>query len=181
MSNKKDKKDIEKYYEVLELKPGASFLEVKSSYLHLKKLYSSIPMVLSPILNEISEKKRLEILEQLEEAFFKLKDHYTGEEQTKIKTAKERVTRHNVPEFEVFSGNALKLTREVLGIDLKEIALFTGIPLRHLMNIEMERFDLLPPQGYVKVFLKKYSEYLSLDPNKVINDYLKKIEKELKK
>jgi cytoskeleton protein RodZ len=90
------------------------------------------------------------------------------------------VARHNVPEFEVFSGNALRLTREVLGINLKEIALYSGIPLSHLKNIELERFDLLPPIGYIKAFLKKYAEYLSLDSQKVINDYLKRFDKKSK-
>jgi hypothetical protein len=169
--------DNEKYYRILELKPDASFLEVKSAYLHLKKLYSSKPLVMEPIMDEISEEMQLKILDQLEEAYVKLKEFFTAKDQTKIKTAKERVARHNVPEFEVFSGNALRLTREVLGIDLKEIALYSGVSLSHLKNIELERFDLLPPIGYIKVFLKKYAEYLSLDSKKVIKDYLKRFDK----
>ncbi len=166
-----------KYYTVLELKPDASFLEVKSAYLHLKKLYSSKPPVLESIVDDIPEKMRVEILNQVEEAYVKLKEYYIERDQRKIRTAEERVARHNVPEFDVFSGNALRLTREVLGISLKEIALYSGVPLRHLRNIELERFDLLPPVGYIKVFLSKYAEYLSLDSKKVINDYLKRFDK----
>jgi hypothetical protein len=169
--------DNKKYYKVLELKPDASFLEVKSAYLHLKKLYSSNPPVLESIKGDISEKMQLEIVDQLEEAYVKLKEFYTEKDQKKIETAKERVAKHNVPEFDVFSGNSLRLTREVLGISLKEIALYSGVPLRHLKSIELERFDLLPPIGYIRVFLKKYAEYLSLDSQKVINDYLKRFEK----
>jgi len=175
--NNNNNNENKKYYRILELKPDASFLEVKSAYLHLKKLYSSKPLVMEPIMDEISEKTRLKILDQLEEAYVKLKEFYTAKDQKKIKTAKERVARHNVPEFEVFSGNALRLTREVLGINLKEIALYSGIPISHLKNIELERFDLLPPIGYIKAFLKKYAEYLSLDSQKVINDYLKRFDK----
>ena len=178
--NNNNNNEYEKYYRILELKPGTSFLEVKSAYLHLKKLYSSKPLVMEPIMDEISEKMRLKILDQLEEAYVKLKEFFTAKDQKKIKTAKERVARHSVPEFEVFSGNALRLTREVLGINLKEIALYSGIPLSHLKNIELERFDLLPPIGYIKAFLKKYAEYLSLDSQRVINDYLKRFDKKSK-
>ena len=178
--HEKNISELKQYFEILELDSGAPFIEVKTSYFHLKKLYSSQPLVISPILDEMSESKRSSILNQLDDAYEKLKEFYTENEQTKIKTAKERVSRHNVPEFEVFSGNALRLTREVLGIELKELALYTGIPLRHLKNIEMERFDLLPPKGYIKVFLKKYADYLSLDSEKVIKDYIKVIEKKNK-
>lgn len=176
----KDKEEgiaLKQYYDILEVKPDAPFLEVKSSYLHLRKLYSSQPLVMSPILDEISEQKRTDILNQLDDAYNKLKEFYSTEEKDKITSAKEWVRTHNVPEFEVYSGNALKLTREVLGVDLKEIALFTGVPINHLKNIELERLDLLPPIGYIKVFLKKYTEYLSLDSQRVLDDYLKIVEK----
>lgn len=179
-SEKKPTKELEPHYRVLELKPGATMLEIKTAYLHLKKLYSSDAMVLSPIIDEISEEKRQRVLDEIENAYNILKDFFTTKEQKQIRVARDRVHRHNIPEFEVFSGNALKLTREVLGIDLKEIALYSGIPYKHLQNIEMERFDLLPPKGYVKVFLKKYADFLSLDPEKVIQDYLKGIEKKHK-
>lgn len=172
--------NVERYkehFEILELKTGAPFIEVKTAYFHLRKLYATEPLVMSPIMDEISEAGRQDILNRLDNAYQTLKEYYADNEQTKLKTAKDRVERHNVPEFEVFSGNALRLTREVLGIELKELALFTGIPLRHLKNLEMERFDHLPPKGYIRVFLKKYAEYLSLDSQKVIDDYLKGFEK----
>ena len=174
---KEERDGLKQYYDILEVKLDAPFIEVKSSYLHLRKLYSSQPLVMSPILDEISEQKRTEILNKLDDAYKKLKDFYATEEKEKIKSAKDWGHTHNVPEFEVYSGNALKLTREVLGVDLKEIALFTGVPINHLKNIELERLDLLPPTGYIKVFLKKYTEYLSLDSQRVIDDYLKIVEK----
>lgn len=179
-NNNKNTEKNKKYYQILELTPGASFLEVKSAYAHLKKLYSSEPLVLSPIVDEISEQKRLEILNQLDDAYAHLKEFYTEEEKEKIRSTKEWVVTHNVPEFELYTGNALKITREVLGVELTEIALFTGIPARHLKNIELERFELLPPRGYIKVFLKKYAEYLALDTEKVIADYLDVLERKKK-
>lgn len=175
--NSGDRSKYKRYYDILEIKTDAAFLEVKSAYLHLKKLYSSQPLVLSPIMDEISEEKRENIINQLDNAYETLKAFYTAEEKGKIKSAKEWVRTHNVPEFEVYSGNALRLTREVLGVELNEIALFTGVPAKHLKNIELERLDLLPPKGYIKVFLKKYAEYLSLDSGRIIEDYLKLVDK----
>lgn len=169
--------NLKKYFDILELNGNAALVDIKNSYQHLKKLYSSQPPVLSPILDEVPDKKRKEILGQLDEAYTKLNTHFSEGEKQKIKTARQRVADHHIPEFEVFSGNALKLTREVLGIELQEISLFSGIPLKHLKNIELEKFDLLPPKGYIKVFLKKYAEYLSLDPHKVIDDYFKVYDK----
>jgi cytoskeletal protein RodZ len=67
----------------------------------------------------------------------------------------------------------LKLTREVLGVELQEIALGTGIPVSHLRNIERERFDLLPPRGYVRIYVSRYAQYLALDAPKVTSDYMK--------
>ncbi|MCP4147366.1 MAG: hypothetical protein GY757_06410 [bacterium] len=176
-SHVKNVDNIKKYFEILELTPEASFSEVKNAYQHLKRLYSSEPLVLSPIIDEIPEEKRLEIVKQLEDAFDVLKKYFSIGKKQKFKIAKQRVANHNVPEFEVFNGNALKLTREVLGIELKEIALFSGIPERHLKNIELEKFDQLPPKGYIKVFLRKYAEYLSLDAKKIIHDYFRDSEK----
>lgn len=181
IDNTEERLKYKEYYDILEIKTDAAFLEVKSAYLHLKKLYSSQPMVLSPIMDEISEDRRDDILKKVEHAYDMLKEFYTAEEKGKIKSAKEWVRTHNVPEFEVYSGNALRLTREVLGVELNEIALFTGVPGKHLKNIELERLDLLPPKGYIKVFLKKYAEYLSLDSERIIDDYLKLVDEKRRK
>ena len=161
-----------KYFAVLEIKPDASYQEIKNAYLHLKRLYSSEPAVLTPVADEISEEARLNILKDLEEAYNYLKKYYAAEEKEKVSFPGQWTAARNVPEFALFDGNALKVTREVLGVELKDISLFTGVPLNHLKNIELQRPDLLPPGGYIKVFLKKYAEYLSLDPKRVIADYL---------
>lgn len=170
-----------KYFDILEIKPTARFSEIKSAYLHLKKLYSTHSAVLSPIFEEIPETKRDRLLEDIEEAYRSLKEFHSQKQTEKQQTTRDRVFRKNIPEFEVYSGNALKLTREVLGIELQEIALATGIPHRHLRNIERERFELLPPLGYVRIYVGKFAEYLTLDPTQVTRDYMKVFENKKKK
>ncbi|UCH94587.1 MAG: helix-turn-helix domain-containing protein [Candidatus Aminicenantes bacterium] len=172
-----DEKNLNRYFEILELRPGASFSEIKSAYFHLRKLYSSESPVLSAMMDDISETRQEQLLTQIEEAYRELKEHYSAKKTEKEKITRDRVMRNNIPEFEVFSGNALKLTREVLGVRLEEIALATGIPMTHLKNIERERFDLLPPDGYIRIYVTRYAEYLSLDPNRVTQDYMKAVYK----
>jgi len=172
-----DEDNLNKYYEILELKPDASFSEIKSAYYHLKKLYSSQSPVLSLITPEISETRSDRLLVQIEEAYLELKEDYSAKKIEKQQETRDRVMRKNIPEFEVFSGNALKLTREVLGVSLEEITLATGIPLNHLKNLEMERFDLLPPEGYIRIYVNKYAKYLSLDSKRVTADYMKAVYK----
>jgi Helix-turn-helix domain len=164
-----------KYYNILEVKTDAPMTEIKSSYLHLKRLYSSDSAVLSSVMDDISESEREELLAQIDAAYTKLKDYFSNKE-TEIKTTtRDRVLLQNIPEFEVYSGNALKLTREVLNVDLQDIALATGIPLKHLKNIEMERFHLLPPDGYIRIYVSRYADYLSLDKKRVVNEYMKAV------
>jgi curved DNA-binding protein CbpA len=170
-----------KYFEILELNPDASFSEVKSAYLHLKNLYSSKSLAISPIMDDISEERRIEILDQLEEAYEILKECLFVEEKQKQQIKKERVERRNIPEFEVYSGDALRLIREVLGVELEEISLYSGIPIKHLKCIEKEDFSHLPPSGYFKIYVKKYAEYLSLNAEKVVDDYMNNYEKKMEK
>lgn len=172
-----NEENLDKYYETLELKPNASFSEIKSAYFHLKKLYSSQPTVLSILMAEISETRSERLLGQIEEAYLELKEYYSTRKVEKEQVTRDRVMRNNIPEFDVFSGNALKLTREVLGVSLEEIALATGIPANHLKNIEMERFDMLPPPGYIRIYVTKYAKYLSLDSKRVTADYMKTVYK----
>jgi len=169
-----DIKDYLKYFRILEIKPDVPFSEVRSSYLHLRELYSSRGSALSSMMETLAEDKQVEIVEQLKEAYDRLKEYYALESKQKTSVTRETVSNQRIPEFEVFSGEALRLIREVLKIELEEVALATGIPHRHLQNIEKEAYDQLPPLGYIKAFVRKYAEFLFLDPAKVTDDYLKR-------
>ena len=68
--------DYKKYFEALELSPDAQLSEVRNSYLHLKSLYSNDSIVTAAIAYELSEEKRHDILEQVEEAYTKLIDFF---------------------------------------------------------------------------------------------------------
>jgi hypothetical protein len=173
--------EYKEYFEILELTPAASFEEVKSSYLHLKDLYSSRSPLLSSVSDSLTEEEQQEILTRIQKAYLSLKEYFTNEKIEKQDITRTRVHNQNIPEFEVYSGDALRLTREVLGIDLEQIAFSSGISIKYLRSVEAEHYDQLPPIGYIKAFVRKYAELLFLDPQKVVADYLKRMEKQTKK
>lgn len=166
--------DFKKFFEILEVGPDASFSEVRSSYLHLKGFYSSKSSAIIVLMDQLAEGKRLEILTQLKEAYNELKTYFAIESKVNLSGKIDSAAKKRIPEFETFSGKALRLIREVMGIEVEDAALATGIPHKHLKSIEQEEYDFLPPPGYVKAFLKKYAEYLALDSAKVTRDYMKR-------
>ncbi|MDA3815087.1 MAG: helix-turn-helix domain-containing protein, partial [Patescibacteria group bacterium] len=70
-------------------------------------------------------------------------------------------------------GEKLKRIREDMRISLAEIAKATKVKQSYLEKIETGCFDELPPDVYVKGFLKSYSSYLGVDENEVIEQYKK--------
>jgi len=167
--------DLKKYFDVLEITPDSSFTEMKNSYIHLRNLYSRSNLSISPLIQELSKKKQKVIVRDIDEAFQMLEKYYQDKKMESIRTKREKIQKSRIPTFEVIGGEALKMIRKVLGIDLEEISFLSGVPLKHLTNIELERYDLLPPDIYIKTFLRKYSSQLSLDPEKVVKDYFKRM------
>ncbi|MCK4836232.1 MAG: helix-turn-helix domain-containing protein [Candidatus Aminicenantes bacterium] len=174
-------KEYLQYFEILEITPNSSFSEVRNSYLHLTELYSNKSSALTSLMDTIFADKRKEILIQLKDAYTELKKYYSVETRVRLDRKKDPTSQKRIPEFEVFSGKALKLIREVMGIELEDAALATGIPHKHLKNIELEIYDSLPPPGYLKAYVKKYAEYLYLDKIKVTEDYMKRYQNRDKK
>jgi DnaJ-class molecular chaperone len=74
---------------------------------------------------------------------------------------------------DLVSGMDLKRLREALGIDISEIFESTRISKTTLTNIETNDFGNLPAEVFLKAFLKSYAEILQIDPQRVIQGYLK--------
>lgn len=166
------REEHKKYFEILELSSAASMSEIKMAFNHLKKLYSSDSMAISPIQDEFPKKKRRQILKEIETAYAKLMA-LLEEEQSESKY------QHSSSEGQEadrtsFSGPMLKELRENLGKELHEIALDTKIREEILEKIEQEKFDALPQETYLKAHLSNYAKCLFLDPKKVSDDYIKR-------
>jgi cytoskeletal protein RodZ len=65
----------------------------------------------------------------------------------------------------------------MLKYEYEPLARATGISVNNIRNIEMERFDQLPPPAYVKVMVMALAKELGLDPAKAAQDYIKTIGK----
>jgi len=75
-------------------------------------------------------------------------------------------------------GEQLKKIRSEGRITLLEISRETKVPVRYLTMIEESDYDSLPPDVYVKGFLRNYAEYLGVDPKKLVDLYQR--EKDIK-
>lgn len=170
-------KELKKYFDILEISPDASVLEIRNAYMRLKKLYSSDSVVLSPIADEFSKQERQKILQQVEDAYVKLMEIFKDRPgiQSSGKTGRVRPGKV-LPEEETeqvsYSGPVLRQLREKMGIQLFEVSLDTKIRMEILESIEQEKFDSLPPEVYLKGHLVNYANYLLLDPKKVAEDYV---------
>ena len=75
-------------------------------------------------------------------------------------------------------GEQLKNFRSDGRVTLNEVARETKVPVKYIEMIEEGKYDKLPPDVYVKGFLKAYAEFLGVDSRKIISLYQR--EKDIK-
>ena len=68
-------------------------------------------------------------------------------------------------------GELLKNTREERGYTMDQVVHETNISRSYLEDLEGERFESFPAEAYLIGFLRTYSDYLGLDPEKTIALY----------
>jgi len=73
------------------------------------------------------------------------------------------------------SGDDLKKLREAFEVELSEINAITRISVSVIKSMEENLIEDLPPDLYLKNFLKLYAETLQIDPQRIIDGYLKNI------
>jgi hypothetical protein len=171
------KDDLKKLYDVLELPTNATLRDIHNSYMRLKKLYSGESIVLEPLGEEFSDKKKKKVLEQIEEAYAKILASRNSEAARTEPLFTEGPPEERVPEdvdpaSVVFSGACLKKAREARNVTLNEISKELKLRIELLNNIEAERFETLPEAIYLKAQLRTYAALLGLPQGKVAEDYL---------
>lgn len=70
-------------------------------------------------------------------------------------------------------GEKLKKIREGAGVSLNEISKATKVRKVYLEKLEDGKFDELPPEVYVRGFLKSYAKYLGIELSDVMRLYEK--------
>src|SRR5262245_3590913 len=69
-------------------------------------------------------------------------------------------------------GENLRREREWRGISLPEIPRATKISVRFLQALESDRIDVLPGGIFRRSFVKAYADYVGLDPDRTVSDFL---------
>lgn len=67
------------------------------------------------------------------------------------------------------AGERLRQARNSLHLNLKQVAYKTGIKQDYLIAMENENFSVLPSGLYGKNFIKKYAQFLQIDPEEILN------------
>lgn len=68
-------------------------------------------------------------------------------------------------------GEHLKTAREEKGFSFDQVVHDTNISREYIHALETDSFDLFPAEAYLIGFLRNYSEYLGLDPHKMVETY----------
>ncbi len=168
-----------RYFKILELDNEASLADVRRAYQHLKTLYSGDSIATAASAYDFSEDGRKSVLGEIDEAYTRLLEFFENKGKDPGRKDKPKVVFHDdfkeyLASIASFSGFALKQIRVKLGIDLKDMSYFTKIRRQYFEDIEIERFSSFPSEVYLRGYILEYAKYLSIDPVKVADDYIKK-------
>jgi flagellar biosynthesis protein FlhG len=84
---------------------------------------------------------------------------------------------HSVePEDGVYDGPVLRRIRLSRGVELEDISVTTKINETYLRFIEENRYPDLPAPVYVRGFLREYAKCLHLDPIRVTESYMERLD-----
>ena len=68
-------------------------------------------------------------------------------------------------------GAALYEAREKKEQSIKDAEKETKIRAKYLEALEQNKFELIPGDAYVKIFIREYANFLDIDPNPLIKEY----------
>lgn len=187
------------YYEILEIDPSSSSRDVTRAYIRLKAAYGENSLV---TYTGVEDEERRVTLAKIEEAYLVLSrsekrrvydnvHNIEARQSEKCESFEPKIREYvepKLPKFRInpefeeeivnqasFDGLFLKKIREYRRITLDDISQYTKISKNYLEFIESEEFSKFTALAYMKGFLKEYSKYLKLDPTKVCNSYLERI------
>lgn len=183
------------FYDLLEVSPQATASDIMRAYELAKRTYGADSMATYSL---FTSDDRQQVLARIEEAYRVLSnpdrrreyDRWLAsragsplrpEERTTAPPTKSTEADPAPPPIaaglihlpEALAGRDLKELRERLGVSLQTIANQTRINITYLQHLEDDRYDKLPSPVYVRSYLMQYAEALKLDPQRVLNSYLK--------
>jgi DnaJ-class molecular chaperone len=182
------------YYERLEVSADAPKNLIQEAYLTSRKLFSEDSIVSH---NFLSDAERKELLDRIREAYETLMDEPKRIEYDKkifnrigswyspipdgfehgdydaSKPGPRRSGRKiQLKDFTDKSGYvSLRKIREALGVSLQEMSNITRIRIPMVMALEDRNFGKLPPEIYVKGYLKSCANVFGIAPERLLRAY----------
>ncbi|MFP6640073.1 MAG: helix-turn-helix domain-containing protein [Myxococcota bacterium] len=185
------------HYEILEIRRGASDQQIDRAHRVVRSAYEGDSMALysvyekgdaAVILERIDEAHRV-LSDEVSRAAY---DRYLHEKEgiavasatgdASVESSDRRLAVQDlVDEFDAeeateFDGSRLRRVRLRAGIELDQIAEITKVSMTNLRNIEDENFEDLPASVYVRGFLVAYAQTIGIDPDRVAQDYMVRVE-----
>lgn len=168
-----------KYYDIFELPPEATIEDVRKNYSDLKALYSGNSMEIAALNADFSRELQQDYLSRLDDAYEQLKlllENKRPSESKKTVTTDDELCDW-IKSINCFTGVALRNIRERMGVELNDIFAVSRIQPQYLEDIENEEFGSFRAEVFLRSYIIEYTRFLSLDTQKVLDDYLPRYRK----
>jgi curved DNA-binding protein CbpA len=185
--------EVQNYYSLLEIDPGANEDDIRRAYKRLLKLFDPE----GPVVYGLYPAEEVQALSRaLREAYETLIDadrrrrydrnlfpegHPSLRRADRREAASPRPRREppadplaalDLPADTPLSGPIVQRVREVCHLTLQDIAAHTKISMFTLRCIEAEQYSDLPARVYLRGFLRQIAGMLRLDADRLVRDYL---------
>lgn len=156
---------IRRSYEALELPYGAGLRDVSLAYERLRGLYGSEAMALWAASDDLTPERRAQILKELDDARSALVELHGNKPM-------DAAPANSTTEVD-YSGAGLRARRIALGLSAKEMEVRIKVRALYVERIEEGRLAELPPEVFVRGYLKLMARALGLDEALTLKGYYK--------
>jgi len=82
----------------------------------------------------------------------------------------------NFQEDKLMPGNLLKAAREAQDISIEAVSKYLHLTVPTILSIEADYYEKMPAPVYVRGYLRRYAQFVKLDPEEILNAFEQNIE-----